>query len=74
MDRFPVKPVKCLSASVNYGIGTFGSSFGWVANLSLTGFNLFIGMDHTVGKLAKQGVPLNSDAQFSLGINFPFGK
>lgn len=69
-----VKPVKCLSASVNYGIGTFGSSFGWVPNLSLTGFNLFIGMDHTVGKLARQGVPLNSNAQFSLGINFPFGK
>jgi hypothetical protein len=28
-------------------------------------------MDHTLGKLAKQGVPINSNAQFSFGINFP---
>ncbi len=67
-----VRPVKCLSAAVNYGIGTFGSSFGWVLNLYTTGFNLYLGMDHTLGKLAKQFVPLNPNSQFSLGINFPF--
>jgi hypothetical protein len=36
------------------------------------GFNMFIGMDHTLGKLAKQGIPLSSNAEFSMGINFPF--
>lgn len=69
-----VRPVKCLSAAVNYGYGTFGSSFGWVLNVSTTGFNLFVGMDHTLGKLTKQFVPLNPNSQFSIGINFPFAR
>ena len=69
-----VRPVKCLSAAVNYGIGTFGSSFGWVLNLSTTGFNLYFGMDHTLGTLTKQGIPLNPNSQVSVGINFPFSR
>ncbi len=64
-------PVKWLGLAVNYGIGTFGSSFGWMLNIAPKGFNLYVGMDHTLGKLAKQGVPLNANAQLSFGINFP---
>lgn len=67
-----VNPVKCLSANVNVAAGTFGMSFGWLLNISTTGFNLFVGMDHTPGKLAKQGVPLSSNGQFNFGIDFPF--
>lgn len=68
-----VRPVKCLSASANVSAGTFGVGFGWLFNLNLNkGFSLFAGMDHPVGKLAKQGVPLNSNASFNFGINFPF--
>lgn len=67
-----VQPVKCFSASVNGVFGTYGAGFGWLLNFSTKGFNLFLGMDHTLGKLAKQGVPLNSNAQVNLGINFPF--
>jgi hypothetical protein len=66
-----VAPVKCFSCGINYGVGTFGSSFGWIANVYTKGFNAYVGMDHTLGKLAKQGVPINSNAQFSFGINFP---
>lgn len=33
---------------------------------------MFLGMDHTLGKLAKQGLPLSSNAAVNLGINFPF--
>ena len=29
-------------------------------------------MDHTMGKLSKQFVPLNSNADLNIGINFPF--
>ena len=29
-------------------------------------------MDNTLGKLARQGIPLNSNASVNLGINFPF--
>lgn len=67
-----VAPVKCFDASVNVAAGTYGTSFGWLANVHITGFNLFVGMDHTFSKLAKQGVPLNSNAQMNFGLNFLF--
>lgn len=67
-----VRPVDCLSASANFVAGTYGCGFGWLVNLNVTGFNLFVGMDHTLGKLAKQGIPLNSNAEVNFGINFPF--
>lgn len=67
-----VNPLDWISADVNVAAGTYGVGFGWLLNFHTTGFNLFAGMDHTVGKLAKQGVPLNSNASFNFGINFPF--
>lgn len=67
-----VRPVKCFSASANFAAGTYGVGFGWLANVNVKGFNFFIGMDRTLGKLAKQGVPLNSNGEINLGMNFPF--
>ncbi|MDE6310832.1 MAG: hypothetical protein K2L96_03340 [Muribaculaceae bacterium] len=68
-----VRPVKCLSASANLAMGTYGVGFGWLVNVNTgKGFSFFCGMDHTMGKLAKQGVPLNSNAKFNIGIDFPF--
>lgn len=67
-----VAPVKVFSADVNMVAGTYGVGFGWMLNLHVTGFNLFLGMDHTLGKVAKQFVPLNSNGAFNLGINFLF--
>lgn len=67
-----VTPVDWLGLSCSYGLGTFGSSFGWMLNIAPKGFNFFVGMDHTIGKFAKQYVPLNFNAQLSLGLNFPF--
>ncbi|MDE7369350.1 MAG: hypothetical protein K2N08_06205, partial [Muribaculaceae bacterium] len=67
-----IAPCDIFSASANIAEGTFGFSFGWLANLHLKGFNMFLGMDHTLGKLAKQGVPLSSNAQANIGINFLF--
>lgn len=68
-----VRPVKCFSASANLAVGTYGVGFGWLANVSLKkGMNLFIGMDRTFGKLAKQGAPLNSNGELNFGITFPF--
>lgn len=66
-----VSPLKWLEASANVGFGTMGASFGWVANIHPKGFNLFIGMDHLMGKLSKQGVPLSSNTGFTMGINIP---
>ena len=67
-----VAPVKFFDASINYGIGTFGSSFGWLANIRVNHGNLFLGMDYTLGKMAKQFVPLNSNVSLNLGVNFIF--
>lgn len=66
-----IAPVKCFSAGANLSAGTFGMGFGWIVNFHTTGFNLFVGMDHLMGKLAKQYVPLSSNASVSFGINFP---
>ena len=68
-----VMPVKYISTSVNAVCGTFGFGFGWLLNISSgKGFNLFLGMDRVPGKLAKQFAPLDSNANFNFGINFPF--
>lgn len=67
-----INPVKPLSLSANVGIGTYGWAFGWLANVNVTGFNLFLGMDHTPGRLTKQGLPLSSNASMNVGVNIPF--
>lgn len=68
-----VMPVDIFSASANVAVGTFGWDFGWMLNLRLKkGFSMFVGMDHTLGTLSKQYIPLNSNAKFNLGIDFPF--
>jgi hypothetical protein len=67
-----IHPVKVFSANANFVCNSFTYGFGWLANLHLTGFNLFAGMDQTLGKLEKHGAPLKSRAQVNVGINFPF--
>ncbi|MCH5226318.1 MAG: hypothetical protein J1F16_00665 [Muribaculaceae bacterium] len=68
-----VQPVKYVSASANLVMGTYGVGFGWLLNVtSGKGFNLFLGMDRVPGKLSKQYIPLNSNVNVNLGINFPF--
>lgn len=67
-----VKPVKCFSADANIAVGSYGFAFGWLLNFHTPGFNLFLGMDRTLGKVTKQFAPLNSNAAVNLGINFPF--
>lgn len=69
-----VAPVKAFSASATFSVGTYGTSFGWLLNAHPTGFNFFIGMDHTLGKLAKQGLPLSGRANLNIGFNIPFGQ
>lgn len=67
-----VNPIKAISAGANIAMGTYGCAFGWIVNVNVPGFNLFVGMDHTATKLAKQGVPLTSNASVNVGMNFPF--
>lgn len=68
-----VAPVKCFDASVNMSAGTYGVGFGWLLNFHTKGFNMFLGMDRTLGKVTKQFVPLSSNGSVNIGINFPLG-
>lgn len=67
-----VKPVDCLSADVNVVFGTYGCGFGWMLNFNHKYFNIFLGMDNTLGKLSKQMIPLNSNASINFGMAIPF--
>ena len=71
---FALSPCKAFELAANFGVGTLGASWGWVMNIHPRGFNFFLGMDQVVGKLSKQGIPLKSNANVCLGINFPIGK
>ncbi len=62
-------PLKWIDGNVNVAVNTFGTSAGWLVNIHPRGFNFFVGMDHILGKMAKQGVPLSSKASFILGVN-----
>lgn len=69
-----VAPIKWFDASVNYGLSSFGSSFGWLLNFHPRGFNFFIGMDHLMGKVSPQFIPVESaNMNVSFGFNVTFG-
>lgn len=66
-----IAPAKAISFGVNYAVGTFGTSLGWIFDLHPKGFSLFVAMDHTIGSVSKQFIPLKSNAHLNFGINFP---
>ncbi len=69
-----VAPVKWFDASVNYALSSFGSSFGWLLNFHPKGLNFFIGMDHLMGKVSPQFIPVsNANMNISFGFNIAFG-
>ncbi|MDE5642748.1 MAG: hypothetical protein K2I56_04585 [Muribaculaceae bacterium] len=68
-----VKPTGWFDASVNYGAGTFGSSFGWMINFHPRGFNFFIGSDHQFFKVTPQFLPVGrASAQLNIGFNVTY--
>lgn len=62
-------PLQWLNGGLNIGMCSFGASMGWVLNIHPRGYNFFIGMDHMLGKLSKEFIPLSSNASLSLGMN-----
>lgn len=75
-ERFAVSvsPAKMFEAAINLGVGTLGTNLGWIINFHPRGFNLFVGSDHCISKLSKQGIPLRSNFDVCMGVNFPIGK
>lgn len=69
-----VKPVKWFDATINYGISTYGDSFGWMLNFHPKGFNFFVGTDHQSFKVTPQGIPVGkANFNLNLGFNVTFG-
>mgnify|MGYP002623760175 CR=1 FL=1 len=62
-------PFNWLDGGVNFAASTFTTSVGWVLNIHPKAINIYVGMDHLVGKTSKQFVPLTSNANLSLGMS-----
>lgn len=63
------EPLKWMNGGVNFAVNSFAASMGWVLNIHPKGYNFFIGMDHILGSLSKEGIPLNSNASVQLGMS-----
>lgn len=65
-----IAPVKWIDGGVNVAVSTLATSMGWVLNIHPKGINLFMGMDHVLGKCSKEYIPLSSNSSVSFGFNF----
>ncbi len=63
------KPLKWLDGGVNFAVSSFATSMGYVLNIHPKGYNFYIGMDHILGKMSKEGIPLSSNANVSVGMS-----
>lgn len=62
-------PLKWLDGGINFAVNSFTTSFGWVLNVHPKGYNFFIGMDHLLGKMSKEAIPLSSNANMAIGMS-----
>ena len=65
-------PLKWLNGGVNFAVNSFTTSMGWVLNVHPKGYNFYIGMDHILGKMSHEAIPLSSNANVSLGMSVTF--
>lgn len=62
-------PMKWIDGGVNLAVNSFTTSMGWALNIHPKGYNFFIGMDHILGKMSKEGIPLSSNANVNVGMS-----
>lgn len=65
-------PLTWLDGNVNLGVNSYTTSFGWLVNVHPKGFNFFVGMDHMIGKVSNEMIPLSSNAAVTVGFNATF--
>lgn len=67
--------VKAIDLAVNYAVGTYGSTLGWMVNFHPNGFNFFIGGDYITTSVSPQFIPINNaNIYVNFGIIFTWGK
>lgn len=62
-------PLSWVDGNVNLAVNSYTTSFGWMLNFHPKGFNVFVGMDHLVGKCSNEMIPLSSNASLTAGFN-----
>lgn len=62
-------PLKWLDGGVNFAVNSFTTSMGWVLNIHPKGYNIYLGMDHILGKTSKEFIPLSSNASVNIGMS-----
>ena len=62
-------PLSWIDGGVSFAVNNFTASMGWVINIHPKGYNFFIGMDHLLGKMSKEYIPLSSNASINLGMS-----
>lgn len=67
-----VAPLPWVDGGMSFAVNSFAASCGWVVNFHPKGFNLYLGMDHILGKMSKECIPLSSNASVNIGMNVAF--
>ncbi len=68
-------PLDFLDIAVSGRVNSYGSGFGLMLNLHVTGYAFFIGTDCFMNKVNKQFIPINNlNSHFSFGMCFSLGK
>ncbi len=62
-------PLKWIDGGVNFAVNSFTTSMGWILNIHPKGYNIYLGMDHILGKTSKEFIPLSSNVSVSLGMS-----
>lgn len=68
-----IRPTNWLDGGINVAFTSFCTTMGWVLNLHPKGCNVFMGMDHMIGKTGASMVPLDSNFSFNFGVNITWG-
>ncbi len=63
------EPTKWLDGGMSFAVNNFTTSMGWILNFHPKGFNFFVGMDHILGSLSKECVPVSGNASLTMGMN-----
>lgn len=67
------KPLRWLDGGMNVVVNSFATSAGWVLNIHPKGYNFFVGMNHILGKVSKEFIPLSANASVAMGMNITWG-
>lgn len=68
-----IRPLNWVDGGINVAFTSFCTTMGWVLNFHPRGMNIFMGMDHMIGKTTTSMIPLDSNFSFNFGLNVAWG-